>query len=77
MFNKKVKFDDIITEYITYSYKEYDRLCIDHVLYRKAYNMISDIEIYNLYLDLDKYKLYEMVVNKESFCNNLYHLLNK
>jgi hypothetical protein len=58
----------------TYSRQEYDRTCIDHVLYRHAYGHISDDEIRSIYVNLDLYKLYEMSVHKRSFKNNLYHV---
>ena len=71
--NKKVHFNNIIIEHITYSSQEYDRLCIDHVLYRKAYNRFSDNDMINLYLELDKYKLHEMIIHKNAFSNNTFH----
>jgi len=58
----------------TYSQYEYDRSCIDHVLYRHAYKRISDSEIKTIYVNLDLYKLYEMPVHKKSLINNLYHV---
>ena len=72
---KNVQFDmskNIV--YITYSRQEYDRTCIDHVLYRRAYRRISDEEMNAIYVNLDLYKLYEMPVHKSSFKNNLYHV---
>lgn len=65
---KKVKFNDNIQEFITYSYKEYDRSCIDHVLYRK----ITNDEMNNILLSLDLYKLYNMYIHKDSYQNNSY-----
>jgi hypothetical protein len=58
--------------YKTYNSSEYDRSQIDHVLYRKSYNKVSDEEIKIIYITLDIYKLYEMVVNKKSLHNNCY-----
>lgn len=58
--------------YNTYNCKEYDRSSIDHVLYRKAYNRVSDEEIKVIYIALDIYKLHEMVVSKDSIHNNSY-----
>lgn len=60
--------------YNTYSPQEYDRTCIDHVLYKYAYGHISDEDIKSIYVNLDLYKLYEMSVHKTSFKNNLYHV---
>lgn len=71
---KKVSFSDTASIGITYSNEEYDRLCIDHVLYRKAYKKISDEEINAIYVNLDLYKLYEMNVHKSSIGNTLYHV---
>lgn len=70
---KKIVFNNNIEIFTTYSSNEYDRSCIDHVLYRKAYQRISDKEMDNIYILLDIYKLYEMKVHKNSFSNNLYH----
>ena len=73
--NKTVNFDlNKNEEFITYSHTEYDRTCIDHVLYRRAYRRISDEEMNAIYVNLDLYKLYEMTVHKSSFKNNLYHI---
>jgi hypothetical protein len=58
----------------TYSHEEYDRGCIDHVLYRKAYKLISDDEFQAIYVALDLYKLYEMPIHRDSLKNNLYHI---
>lgn len=73
--SKSVNFDLSKNQiYTTYSEQEYDRTCIDHVLYRRAYQRISDEEINAIYVNLDLYKLYEMPVHKNSFKNNLYHV---
>jgi hypothetical protein len=60
--------------YYTYSRHEYDRSCIDHVLYRHAYNRLTDEELKTIYVNLDLYKLYEMPIHKGSLVNNLYHV---
>lgn len=73
---KSVKFNNDITEYITYSKDEYLRHSIDHILYRRSYQKVSDQEWNNMYIMLDIYKLYEMSVHKDSFKNNLYHTKN-
>ena len=72
---KTVAFNlDKNTIFNTYSSEEYDRSCIDHTLYRKAYNLISDTEFQSIYVSLDIYKLYEMPIHKDSLKNNLYHV---
>jgi hypothetical protein len=72
---KNVQFDlNKNINYVTYSREEYDRTCIDHVLYRRAYRRISDDEMNAIYVNLDLYKLYEMPVHKSSFKNNSYHV---
>jgi hypothetical protein len=71
---KRVKFSNNIIEYTTYCNEEYDRLCIDHVLYRRAYKQISDEEMQAIYVNLDLYKLYEMKVHENSIQNNKYHI---
>ena len=58
----------------TYSRHEYDRSCIDHVLYRHAYKRLSDEDMKAIYVNLDLYKLYEMPIHKESLINNAYHI---
>lgn len=67
---KSVHFDNNIQEFITYSYKEYDRSSIDHVLRRR----LSDIEMNNIFITLDLYKLFDMPVHSGSSQNTLYHL---
>lgn len=75
MTKKNVHFDlNTNIEFITYSSKEYDRTSIDHVLYRRAYRIISNEEMNAIYVNLDLYKLYEMIVHKSSLKNNLYHI---
>jgi len=73
MFGKKVSFNLLNNEiYKTYSSEEYDRGQIDHVIYRKSYNRISNDDLNIIFITLDIYKLYEMVVHKESLKNNSY-----
>lgn len=55
--------DNINTTYETYSSEEYDRHCIDSILYQKVYNKISDYEWTSLLLELTHYKNKEMVVH--------------
>lgn len=62
--------------FTTHNKEDYDRSQIDHVLYRKAYNRISDKEIDTILINLDLYKLYEMPINKESLHNNTYSSKN-
>ena len=70
---KKVTFADSNKIFTTFSSDEYDRSCIDYVLYRRSYNRVSDEEWNNMYITLDLYKLYDMKTHKDSFHNNLYH----
>lgn len=70
---KSVRFNNNVIEYITYSYHEYDRSSIDHVLYRKSHNKLSDQDLNNIYTLLDIYKLYEMDFHKDAYKNNHYH----
>jgi len=58
----------------TYSQIDYDRTCIDHVLYRYAYKKLSSEDMNSIYVNLDLYKLYEMPVHKNSLKNNTYHI---
>lgn len=71
---KKVTFNNTAVIYKTYSPDEYCRHQIDSVLYRKMYNRISQEEWNNIYITLDIYKLYEMIVHKDSLKNNSYSL---
>ena len=70
---KKVSFSENVEEYQTYSYKEYDRSSIDHVLYRIAYKRLSDNELRNIFTLLNIYKLYEMPVHIKSIQNTNYN----
>lgn len=71
---KKVQFNNNIKINNTYSYNEYDRSCIDHVLYRRTFNKITDSEFRNIYITLDIYKLYDMPVHTQSLKNNSYYI---
>ena len=71
--HKTVHFDlDLNQLCVTYSSLEYDRSQIDHLVYRRAYNRVSDQEMSSVYIALDIYKLYEMIVNKDSFRNTCF-----
>ena len=74
---KKVRFSDKINIFSTYSSDEYSRIPIDHLLYRRAYNRVSDLEWNDVLVKLDLYKLYEMPVHPDSFLNNNYTLKSK
>ena len=75
LMKKTVVFNlDKNATFNTYSPEEYDRTCIDHVLYRKAYKLISNDEFNSIYVSLDLYKLYEMPIHRDSLKNNLYHI---
>ena len=66
----RVNFDlDKNCYYDTYSPDEYDRHSIDSVLYRKSLNKISNKEWDEAINDLTRFKLYEMVVHKQSVLN--------
>ena len=70
---KKVEFDlNRNKVYTTYNSMDYDRSQIDHVVYRRGYNRVSNEEMKAIYITLDMYKLYEMPVNKHSLHNNSY-----
>ncbi len=67
---KQVRFDtNKNTMYETYSPDEYDRHQIDSILYQKAYNMISNEEWLSILSELQRYKLLEMLVHKNSINN--------
>lgn len=70
---KSVSFNEEVIEFPTYSADEYLRHSINHVIYRRARNEISDQELQNIYITLDLYKLYDMPVHIDSSKNNLYH----
>lgn len=73
MNNRRVCFNDTIEIYLTYSSDEYPRNSIDSILYQKAYNRVSPDEWNSMWVKLDLYKIYEMVVHKDSLQNNKYH----
>jgi hypothetical protein len=60
--------------FTTYSHDEYSRDPIEHVLYRRNYKGMSDGEFYAIYVNLDLYKLYDMIVHKNSIKNTLLHV---
>lgn len=73
---KRVRFSETVTYYETYSSLPssefyYDRGMIDHVLYRKAYNMLSQKEYFMLLQELNQFKQNEMIVHENSV-NNLH-----
>lgn len=70
----RVCFNDNVQIRSTYSNDDYDRFSIDHVLYRKAYNRVSEEEMRTIYVNLDLYKLYEMPVHKQSMKNTMFHV---
>lgn len=74
---KYVRFNESVIEYPTYSYNEYDRSSITHVLYRRARNEISIDEFKAIHVMLDLYKLYDMPVHCDSLKNNNYSILKK
>ena len=73
MSKKTVSFNENIEIHETYNSDEYDRQVIDYVLYRKAYNKITNEEFNAIFVNLDLYKLYEMLIHKDSLHNNSYN----
>ena len=69
---KKVKFDDNIITYTTYSSNEYDRYCIDSIIYQRSYNRISDKEWNEMLQELFQYKTYDMIVHVSNIVINKY-----
>lgn len=65
---KSVHFNKNVIEYITYSYKQYDR--------SYEYNVKTKDDMKNIYITLDLYKLFDMPVHINSNQNTLYHLKN-
>lgn len=74
---KAVRFSDTFIIYPTYSNDEYPRNSIDSIIYRKSYNKVSESEWNIIFITLDLYKIYEMIVHKDSLCNNSYHSTSK
>lgn len=71
---RKCTFNENIIIYETYAPDEYDRHCIDSILYQKIYNRVTDSEWKTLMKDLDIYKSQEMVIHISNI-NNVYNLL--
>jgi predicted GNAT family acetyltransferase len=70
---KTCKFNDNIIIYETYAPDEYDRHCIDSILYQKVYNRVSESEWQTLLDDLNTYKNNEMVIHISNL-NNVYYV---
>lgn len=70
---RHVRFNETPVIYPTYSLDEYPRETIDSILYQKAYKRISDSEWETIFVKLDLYKIYEMIIHKDSLHNNRYH----
>lgn len=71
---RKCTFNENIIIYETYAPDEYDRHCIDSILYQKIYNRVTDSEWKTLMKDLDIYKSQEMIIHISNI-NNVYNLL--
>jgi hypothetical protein len=71
---RKCTFNENIIIYETYAPDEYDRHCIDSILYQKIYNRVTDSEWKILMKDLDIYKSQEMIIHISNI-NNVYNLL--
>lgn len=63
---KRVKFNDNTITYVTYSLDEYDRYCIDSILYQRCYQKVSDEEWQEMLNELFHYKTYDMIVHVSS-----------
>ena len=71
---KQVSFNlDNNKTYTTYSHKEYNRYQIDSILYQKAYNRIKFEEWQRIWLELNLFKIDEMIVHKDSLKNTRLH----
>lgn len=67
---KKVSFNlNKNINHTTYSSCEYHRFPIDSVIYLRSYKRISDKEWREIIDDLNKYKLTEMIIHKDSITN--------
>jgi hypothetical protein len=58
--------------YKTYG-KEYDRIPIDSILYLRCYKRVSDEEWNNLLLNLNRFKMTEMTLHRNSLCSMRLH----
>lgn len=70
---KRVRFAAAIVVVETYSSEDYDRLQIESILYRRCYNRVSTADWIQVFVDLDAYKLNEMLVHKSSIKNIKWH----
>lgn len=71
---KRVNFNLNDTKiFTTYSRSEYDRLPIDSILQSRCYNRVTCGQWNNLLKNLNKYKMTEMTVHKDSVCNMTLH----
>ncbi len=74
---KTVRFNDSNNLVLkTYSSDEYDRSTINSILKYKLQNKITNEEWIKVFITLDLYKLYDMVVHRDSISNNLYFFKN-
>ncbi len=55
--------------YTTYSSIEYDRFQIESIIYMKSYNRITPTEWKKLFIELNEYKLNEMISHEDSVKN--------
>jgi hypothetical protein len=69
IMRKKISFAENPNVYVTYSRDEYDRSCIDSLLYRKCFNRVSHYEWLFALRELDYYKTSIMIVHKASLRN--------
>jgi hypothetical protein len=57
----------------THSSDSYDRSVIDCILYKKAYNRVSDVEWKEIMTSLNRFKTEEMISHKDSVKNLRIH----
>jgi hypothetical protein len=58
----------------TYNSEEYDRTPIYCLYLKLLKNKIDNVKLYNVYQKLNKYKLEEMIVHKDSLLNTRIHM---
>jgi len=71
--SKVVRFNSIPTVHSTYSSDEYDRFIIDSILYMWCLKRVSTEEWLQVFIELNSYKMNEMIVHKYSIQNTKFH----
>lgn len=59
--------------YDTYSFSDYNRTQIDSFVYKMTFKQVTNKKLLDIFNQLNKYKLEEMVVHKDSLCNTRLH----